>query len=164
MFCRGSRRRKSSESVSLMRLGCGSARSIVRSLLSHERFDTCFTLSDVPQTLLTSKANTISYTDPGTCDCRYSASGVKPKSDHRSPWRRHCYTYPYWRRFRRGGGERVEDARSQASPDHRCPPRELMSRPRGNLSRERDTGAYRAGDVGDPEPHVFGYKRSAQAP
>src|SRR5215207_4267625 len=92
MFCRGSRRRKSSESVSLIRLGCGSARSIVMSLLFHESFDTCFTLSDVPQTLLTSEANTISYTDQGTCDCRYSASGVKPKSDHRSPWRRHCYT------------------------------------------------------------------------
>src|SRR5215204_3008540 len=61
MFCKGSRRRKSSESVSLMRLGCGSARSIVMSLLSHESFDTCFTLSDVPQTLLTSET-TLSLT------------------------------------------------------------------------------------------------------
>src|SRR5215218_1417663 len=31
------------------------------------------------------------------------------------------------------------------------------------LSYERDIGAYRAGDVRDPEPHVSGHKRSARA-
>src|SRR5215216_6427977 len=93
MFCKGSRRRTSSESLSLMRLGCGSGRTIVISLLPHESFVLVFYPTEcAPNPPYPSEKH---YPSPhlGTCDCRYSVSRVRLKNGHRSPRRAPCYTY-----------------------------------------------------------------------
>src|ERR687886_860281 len=75
MFFKGSRRRKFSEALSLMRFGCGSARCIDMSLLSHESLYLFFYPTERAPNPPYPDANTMPYTDLGTCDCRCSVRG-----------------------------------------------------------------------------------------